>query len=212
MSQVVVVVGGGALSPLACDRIDPQHVAMIAADSGLDDALEAGLTPTHLVGDLDSVSAAGKMWAYANRVDIAEHPADKDQTDTELALVAADDTGADRLLVVGGRGDRVDHELGVLGALGLPERASYMSVTAVIGTATFHVVHAGRSCVLTKPAATTFSLLTLHGPCSGVTVTGARWPLASASLPAGTTRGISNESTDEPWITTGSGVLTVVVP
>src|ERR1043165_10182570 len=91
MSQVVVVIGGGSLSPRAAAEVTPEDI-IVAADSGLDHAVAAGLRPSILVGDLDSISAHGKMWAYAHELDIDEHDVDKDATDTELALARAAST------------------------------------------------------------------------------------------------------------------------
>ena len=102
MVQAVVVLGGGALSTRALEAIRDDAV-IIAADSGLDHAVEAGLRPTVLVGDLDSISASGRMWAYAREVEIHEHPADKDATDTEIAIERALQVpDARQLLVIGG--------------------------------------------------------------------------------------------------------------
>ena len=88
MSQVVVVIGGGPLSPRAVTDVLPD-ATIIAADSGLDHAVAAGLRPTILIGDLDSISAHGKMWAYAHELEIDQHPLDKGATDTELALASS---------------------------------------------------------------------------------------------------------------------------
>src|ERR1700712_4781931 len=124
MSQVVLVVGGGGLLARANSLVEPDAV-VIAADSGLDRAREAGLIPSVLVGDLDSISAGGRMWAYANDVEIHEFAADKDVTDTGLALsVAPAVAGATDLLLLGGDGDRLDHTLGSLTALGDPALAA----------------------------------------------------------------------------------------
>lgn len=218
MSQVVVVVGGGALTEAAVAAVfEPSSV--IAADSGLDVAVAAGLRPTVLVGDLDSLSASGRMWSYAHGVEIHEFPADKDSTDTSLALASAAATGCTDLLLLAGDAashaavdDRLDHRLAVLGALGHPSLARFDTITAHFGDTVVRTVHAGRSCVLEVPDGTLFSLLALHGPCSGITITGAHWELESATLEAGSTRGISNLASGEPWITCGDGVLTVVVP
>jgi thiamine pyrophosphokinase len=58
-----------------------------------------------------------------------------------------------------------------------------------------------------------FSLVAAHGPCDGVTLSGARWPLDHASLPASSTRGISNEAADGTVVVTVTqGIVTVVVP
>ncbi len=211
MRQVVVVIGGGPLHAFAIDCV-ASPMAMIAADSGLDAAVDAGLSPTHLVGDLDSLSAAGRMWAYAQRIDIDEFPADKDATDTALALQQAMAVGGDELLLIAGDGDRFDHTLGALTALGDPAMAEFRTITGWFGHRAAHVVHPGRSCVIHARPGDTFSLLALHGPCAGIALTGARWPLDHAALAPGSTRGISNEALEEPWVTCGSGVLTVIVP
>ena len=116
MSQVVVVIGGGPLLPAAVAEV-ADDATIIAADSGLAHAVAAGLRPTVLLGDLDSISAHGKMWAYAHEVEIDQHPVDKDATDTELALVRAASIDATALLVIGGAGDRFDHTLGTIAAL-----------------------------------------------------------------------------------------------
>ena len=100
MSQVVVVIGGGSLPSRVTTDVDDDAI-IIAADSGLDHAVAAGLRPSVLVGDLDSISAHGKMWAYAHELEIEEHPLDKDATDTELALLRATRVDADSLLVFG---------------------------------------------------------------------------------------------------------------
>ena len=55
---VVVITGADAIVPAVAQRI-PADAVVIAADGALDHALAAGVTPAGLVGDMDSVSAAG---------------------------------------------------------------------------------------------------------------------------------------------------------
>ena len=211
MSQVVVVIGGGSLSPRAVAEVAPD-ATIIAADSGLDHAVGAGLRPAVLIGDLDSISAHGKMWAYAHELEIDQHAVDKDATDTELALARAATTDATDLLVLGAIGERFDHALGTIAALGSPKLARFESVQLILDDADIHVVHAGRSLALDEPSNTPFSLLALHGRCRGVEVTGAHWPLTDAVLEPSSTRGISNETIDHVDISVTDGILTVVVP
>lgn len=213
----VVVTGGGSLSGRAAEAVAalPQRVVIVAADGGLDDAVAAGIEPTHLVGDLDSISAAGRMWAYAHGLEIDEHPTAKDQTDTELALTAATSLGGDGLdglLVVGGVGERLDHLLGVLLALGGRSTASVGSVRAIIGDTEFVVVRPHHRCELDLEAGRTFSVLALHGPCRGVHVSGAQWQLDDADLASTEARGLSNVAAGTVTVAVGDGVITVVVP
>src|SRR5882724_1555354 len=195
MSQVVVVIGGGPLSPRAVTDV-AHDATIIAADSGLDHAVTAGLRPTVLIGDLDSISAHGKMWAYAHELEIDQHPVDKASTDTELALVRAAGAGATDLLVFGASGTRFDHALGTLSALGNPLLARFETIRLLLDETVVHVIHPGRSVTIDLPKDTSFSLLALHGPCSGVDVIGARWPLANARFDPWSTLGISNETTE----------------
>jgi thiamine pyrophosphokinase len=217
MTQVVVTIGGGEISRRALELVEDDAV-VVAADSGLDHAVDLGLSPVSLVGDLDSISAGGKMWAYAHAVAILELPRDKDATDTELALAQASAVeGATDLLLLGGAGDRLDHTLGALIALGAPALAHLHSVRALLGGARVHVLHPGRSVVLhDEPAGSTFSILALHGGCRGVDVAEARWPLTDADLAAGSALGVSNVTSDVRDVPTRiavrEGVLTVVVP
>jgi thiamine pyrophosphokinase len=211
MSQVVVVIGGGPLLPAVVAEV-ADDATIIAADSGLDHAVAAGLRPTMLLGDLDSISAHGKMWAYAHEVEIDQHPVDKDATDTELALGRAASVEATALLVIGGTGDRFDHTLGTIAALGNPILARFETIRLLLDGVAIHVIHPGHSATVDLPVDSPFSLLALHGPCRGVQVAGARWPLIDASLDSSSTRGISNETTGLLQIAVTDGVLTLVVP
>jgi thiamine pyrophosphokinase len=211
MSQVVVVIGGGPLAPHMVDEVHAEST-VIAADSGLDHAVAAGLKPTVLIGDLDSISAHGKMWAYAHEVEIDEYPADKDATDTELALRRAATTDARHLLVLGASGHRFDHALGTIAALGNPLLSRFDTIRLLVDDVAVHVLHDGHSIMLDLPRDSLFSLLALHGPCRGIDVTGAAWPLHEAAFQPSSTRGVSNSSVDLVHIAVADGVLTVVVP
>jgi thiamine pyrophosphokinase len=214
--QAVVVIGGGALSEQAVAAVR-QAAVVIAADSGMDHAVAAGLRPSVLVGDLDSISAAGRMWAYAHEAEIHEHPSDKDLTDTEIAIARALEVpDVHQLLLIGGVDEagerRLDHQLATILALGNPALGVLHSVRAVIGHTALSIVHPGHHIVLDVEEGQLFSLLALHGPCTGVTVTGARWPLTDATLTGTEARGVSNEAGDRTDVHVATGVLTVVVP
>ena len=215
----VVIIGGGPLHARALAALEAVNtdVRIIAADSGLDHAVSAGLRPDALVGDLDSISASGRMWAYAHELLIDTHPEAKDETDTELALAAAVAlTDAQHLLLLGGldplSDDRLDHLLGTLLSLGHPSLGRFSSVSAVVGSSEVRVVHGGRSLALPLDGGQTFSLLALHGVCTGVTLTGAHWPLAAATLTSTEARGLSNISDGDTVVRVADGVLTVVIP
>ncbi|MGD9995302.1 MAG: thiamine diphosphokinase [Ilumatobacteraceae bacterium] len=213
IASIAVVTGGGPVI-----GADGPFVAVVAADSGLDTALQLGLQPTVLVGDLDSISPEGLEWAGANGIPIHRHDPDKDDTDTALAVRHAasmrSSTGATHLQLLGGDdATRLDHLLGTVICLGDPELELFDEVTAQLGATEVRVLHPGRRTELHLEPARVFSLLALHGDCTGVQVCGARWPLRDAVIRSSSTLGVSNESIGGlTTIAVGSGVLTVIVP
>ncbi len=211
--HVLLVIGGGPVTPPP--RLgDRRPDLVIAADSGFDAALAVGLEPDLLIGDLDSISPAGLAWAADHAVEIETHSPDKDDTDTALALRAVVARGCRHLTLLSPAGtDRFDHLLGTLAALGEPGLGSCESITAWVGSTAVHVVHEGHRLSIAVPVGTVFSLLAAHGPCTGVTLDGARWPLAGADLSPASTRGISNVATESTInVSVITGVLSIIVP
>jgi thiamine pyrophosphokinase len=207
---VVVITGADSLAAATVQRI-PDGAVVIAADGALDHALAAGVRPAGVVGDMDSISAAGLEWA-AKHATIERHDADKDHTDTELALMTAADLNPARLILLGA-GDRLDHVLAAIGALGHPRLTSIPVVDAWWDEQWIRVVHAPGATTLELPEGTTLSLLALHGPCTGVTITGVRWPLQHADLAPLVGVGVSNVSVAElVTVRVSTGVLTIVMP
>ena len=207
---VVVITGADSIVPAVAQRI-PAGALVIAADGALDHALAAGVTPAGLVGDMDSVSTEGLEWASRHAA-IERHDPDKDHTDTELALMMAAELRPARLILIGA-GNRLDHVLAAIGALGQPHLTSIPVIDAWWDEQWIRVVHGPGSTTLELAEGTTLSLLALHGPCSGVTITGVRWPLERAELAPLVGVGVSNVTVDEQvTVRVSTGVLTIVMP
>lgn len=205
---VIVVTGAEPLHPGAVAALPPDAI-VIAADGALDHALAAGLTPAALVGDLDSISAAGLDWAEQHAT-IQRHDPDKDHTDTELALAMAADFNPARLILVAGGGDRLDHTLAAIGALGQPMLTSIPTVDGWWGDQRIRVLHGPGRLAFDVLPGTTISLLALHGRAKGVSVTGVNWPLTADRLGPLVGRGVSNVATAERVeITVSEGIVTI---
>jgi len=211
-ATIVVVTGAAPLDRRAVAAV-PDDAFVIAADGGLDHARAAGLEPDVLVGDLDSISAIGLAWA-TEHAQVVRHPVDKAATDTELAIAHAATYDPAQLLLVAGEGDRLDHAVAALGALGAPALAAVASLEAWWGRDQLHVLHAPRSVELDLPGGTTFSVLAMHGPARGVTVGGARWPLTDHTLEPLVGLGVSNVVRGDAPVTVAvtHGIVTVILP
>lgn len=211
MDDIAIVITGDAPIDGRALAAIPDGSIVIAADGALDHALGAGLQPAALVGDLDSVSDQALRWAEEHAT-IERHPPDKDHTDTELALATAADLDPERLILVSGGGDRLDHTMAAVCALGHPSLTSVPSIEGWWGSQQLAVVHGPGRARLELPPGTTMSVLALQGPCGGVSIGGVQWPLAAAELVPAVGLGVSNVTTgDDVEISLTSGVLTVFV-
>ena len=188
--QRAVVIAGGDPVQAADIGVLPEDSLVIAADSGLDQAARLGWRVDLAVGDFDSASPAAIEEARNAGVSFEEHPAEKEYTDLDLALVAARDRGLEEVLVVGGAGGRLDHLFGNLVLLSSPEFAA-MRVEARIGAARARVVNNGTT-KFSARRGDLVSLFALGGVAEGVTTDGLEYPLDDEPLHPGSSRGVSN--------------------
>ncbi|HET6836171.1 MAG TPA: thiamine diphosphokinase [Acidimicrobiales bacterium] len=208
---IVIVGGGGPPSGGGARQLAAGAGAtVIAADSGLEAALERGLDVAAVVGDMDSVDPAALAAAADAGIRLERHPEAKDATDLDLALEAALARRPRRVVVVTGTGDRLDHTLSLAQLLASPRTAG-VDVEAWIGDAHLSVIR--DLMVLRGEPGDLVSLVPLHGPALGVVTDGLLYPLRDEDLAVGSTRGVSNElTTPEASVRLRSGVLVAVQP
>ena len=104
----VICIGGDGPGKGALRKISEGTDLLVAADSGLIAAEEAGLYPDWIIGDMDSLDDTLRLEKYpSDRV--RRFPRDKDYTDTELALALLREKGCDEIWISGGGGGRLDH-------------------------------------------------------------------------------------------------------
>ncbi len=201
-----VVVAGGDAQPRAdldaawpgwFDSVD----LVIAADSGWVAAITAGLEPDLLVGDLDSLDPALAAAAASVGIPVIRSRVDKDESDTELAVIEALRRGAGRITVLGALGGpRLDHALANVWLLAHPDLARAEATLLDARTRVSLLVAPGpdgapASRSLPGRVGATVSLFPFTGDVQGVTTAGLRYPLAGEALHMGPSRGLSNERT-----------------
>jgi thiamine pyrophosphokinase len=209
----VIVGGGGSPSGGGAQELaalGAGAATVIAADSGLEPALALGLEVAAVVGDMDSVDPGVLAAATEAGIPIERHPEAKDATDLALALDAAVARHPQRIVVVTGAGDRLDHTLSLAQLLTSPRTAG-VEVEAWVGNAHLSVVR--DATVLRGAPGDLVSLVPLNGPAFGIVTDGLLYPLHDEDLPAGSTRGVSNElAAPEASVRLRSGVLLAVQP
>jgi len=164
---------------------------IIAADGGARHALALGLPPDIVIGDLDSLDAASRARLEQQGCRFIRHPADKDETDLELALLLAARQHPTEIVILGAMGGRLDQFLANVLLLTLPQLVG-VPVRLADGTQEAFVVHAGETVAVRGRVGDTLSLIALNGDATGVYTTGLKWQLTGDTLPAGPARGVSN--------------------
>jgi thiamine pyrophosphokinase len=168
--------------------VDPADF-LIAADGGLRHLSILGLTPQMLVGDLDSADPGLVQTLKNKHITIRQHPADKDQTDLELALTAALELQPESIRIVGALGGRIDQTLGNIFLLTKPELAE-TDIRLIDSTQEVFLIR--ESAQLQGQPNQRVSLLPLNGSVKGIRTTGLKYPLNNETLYPDQTRGISN--------------------
>lgn len=181
---------------------------VIGVDGGAGQALRLGITPHWVVGDMDSLDRAGREALEKSGAVFHVHPAEKEFTDTQLAMQLARQQGAAEIAVWGGMGDRLDHTLSnLLSAARLAEQGTgirFESPWATVYLVCDHLVVPGQ-------AGDTVSLIVLGDRAEGVTLHGFRYELQGAALDARWPITISNVITGrDPSVRVNSGVLAVI--
>ena len=167
----------------------PRFDVVIGVDRGGAICFEAGIVPTVLVGDFDSIEAAFLDEAARRKVPIRSYPADKDQTDLALAISEARAFGVAEITVTAATSERLDHTLGVFAALG--SAADLVPRIVEPDLNGWLLSDRGRSAVHLQGAGSTVSILAFT-PTARVSATGVRWPLEHADISDTDTLGISN--------------------
>lgn len=220
--QAIVLADGPVPTRPALDAAWPGWDAnlglVVAADGGARHAGPLGLRVDRWVGDGDSIAPAELEMLAAGGTAIRRVDTDKDETDTELAVLEALDAGARSITILGGLGGvRVDHALANVSLLQHPRlegRSARLYDEAAVRLSLLAAPdHMGRpvTAVLEGRPGDLVSLLPLGGSAHHVETDGLRYPLNGDPLMIGRARGLSNvRLADVARVTLGSGRLLVI--
>ena len=167
--DAVTVVGGGPVTRRDLALAVARAPVVVAADSGADRALAAGVMPTAVIGDFDSISDRAKAAIAPERL---FRIAEQDSTDFDKVLRSVD---APFVLALGVTGAQVDHGLAVLNAL-----VRHRGYPCLLISGKDIIFHAPGTVELTLKVGDRFSLFPM-GQVMG-TSRGLHWPIDGLRL------------------------------
>ncbi len=206
--RVVVVLNGQLEDSLRLRELLDEADLIIAADGGGSQLAALGYTPSLVVGDMDSIDPKVLHQLEQSGARIERHPAEKDETDAELALAAAAKGAPDEIIVLGALGGRIDHALANLSLLTMPELAG---TPTRIEDRRSSIRLVARSARIRGEPGAIISLIPWGGDAQGVRTRGLKYKLRGETLPFGPSRGVSNVLMDrEAAVSLESGHLLLI--
>lgn len=221
MKHIVILTGGYLNIRFAKEYMKTlSYDKVFAVDKGLEYAEILGIMPDYIIGDFDTVDkillesyekqiAEGKAHIHLDR-----HPAKKDATDTELAILKAIEEKADKITLLAASGGRIDHMLANLNLLLLTGKA---------GIECYLVDEANRvrlldssdhtSCIIQKKEqyGTYLSLIPITEFVEGLTITGVMYPLHKKKVYQGNSLTVSNQIVEkEASISLDKGKILII--
>jgi thiamine pyrophosphokinase len=211
MNRFIVIVSGGRLGDVEFFRkkmSQAGHDLLICCDSGARHLAAAGVTPDVLVGDMDSIESSRLADYVRKGVKIIQHPADKDFTDTALALDYAVGLHPERIHIWGALGGRMDHALANLFLL-LKGKEAGIKICLLDEFCEAFIPD--QEVNFENAAGCVVSLLALSPQVKGITLRGFAYPLTDGALTLSESRGISNViSANRASVYVRSGSLLVI--
>jgi thiamine pyrophosphokinase len=189
MSRAILFANGQLPSIQSARSLLRADDYFVAADGGTRNALALGVTPHVLIGDLDSITDDDLLVLEKAGTQIHRHPAEKDETDLELALRFVIEGKFGIIVILGGLGGRFDQTLGNISILSDP---SLKGTNIRLDDGVEEVFLITHSANIDGMPGDTVSLLPLGLLAEGVVTDGLRYPLRDETLYSYRARGMSN--------------------
>lgn len=165
---------------------------IIAADAGYLTAKRLGVIPDVVLGDFDTLGEEN----IPDGVECLRVPAEKDDTDTQLAVHIAIERGAEEIVIVGGLSGRIDHTLSTLAILEDLWERKENRVYAILTDGKNRVRFIRSSgTILPRSQYRYFSLIAADELVKGISIDGCKYPMRNGRISRRRQWAVSNEIT-----------------
>lgn len=204
-----LIVGGGTSPSVTLLKKQYQDAdIVIAADSGANHLIAAGLLPQIVIGDMDSISVDTlKNLQEHQSVEMIRHQVMKDETDMDLCMRTAVLRGATEIVLLAATGSRWDHSLGNMMLM-----VHFIQAGIQVSMMNDHnlAYSTMKSISVGQYADRYLSLIAITPEVRNLRISGVAYPLNGHHLQLGSALCLSNQITSESAeISFDSGILMV---
>jgi thiamine pyrophosphokinase len=208
----VIYANGQYPSKVFAEELAQEADSIICADGGLNVLGETDVIPDLIIGDLDSADPELVRIKEKAGSEVRRYSSDKDLTDTQLAVEAAIEKKAGKIILTGVSGGRIDHGYGNLFILNDLGKRGIDAEIREPGDRVFLLDSSVRSSlILDVEPGTTVSVLAFSDQAEGVVLRGFQYPIDDRTLgKRDPGYGVSNVTVSErPEIRVRQGILLV---
>ena len=207
-AQEILFVSGGRVPNVDWFKKVSYGRKIFCIDKGIELCHECEIIPNFLIGDFDSANQSAVAWAQEKNIPVEKYPADKDFTDTQLALKRAEEIfGEHAAILTGVFGGRFDHLYSTIFTCAALNRKIFLADEREI----IFYIKSGESFEVKffeRPFAV--SLLPMTSTCEGVTTKNLHWELDGATLTQNFPNATSNRVEDDKiFLSVASGILAI---
>ncbi len=194
MKKTIILANGPQISSTWPEWVNKEDT-LVCVDGGTLQAIQQGLIPDVVLGDMDSLSSDMLQRMKDQGVRLVRYPVRKNQTDLELALFWARDQNAREVWVVNALGGRLDQHL-VNVFLLAREDMNFARIVLKEDDQSAVVLRGPDRMVLEGQPGDRLSLVVLSKTISGVTLDGVEWKTNHATFSRASTHPLSNVFTE----------------
>lgn len=194
MKLAIVCAGGPKEEIVDLTSYQQEDTVFIGADKGALHLLMEGIVPLEAVGDFDSVSLEEYETIRSAVGTVDQFYAEKDETDTELAVERALSYQPDQIILTGVTGGRLDHMMSALQLLYRLQMENPQVTFKICNRLNeMTIFQPGKYTIHRKGGLPFISFFAFEGTVTGLTLQGFKYDTLNETLKLGMTKFTSNE-------------------
>lgn len=196
--NTVIISAGSIQDYNYCEKYFIDAPYIICVDGGAKHLEQLNVEPNILIGDFDSIDESLFIKYKEKNIEFLTFKKDKDKTDTHLAIDYSIENKANKVILLGGYGTRVDHSLANIYMI---EYAKQNGVDLMLADGKNEIILASKKTEVINDMENSFiSLIPLSQKVYGVTTQNLKYQLSNATLKRNDSFGVSNEFLGEKAI------------